>query len=137
MRQPKVAYNTLVINFNLQGFTLGFNVRERERNHLSKLLMLHDFKQEEKEKLNTSNSSNIDMRMSKDDDDDEDDDDGERRKDLNLDDEELKRLNTAQTDLIGYDENEILFYVNCGEIPPVIIDILDRVNVSTIFNLFI
>ena len=121
MRQPNVVYNTLVITFTLQGFTLGFNVRERERNHLSKLLLLHDLKQEEKKE-----KSDIDMRISQNDDDN-----------LNIDDEELKRLNTTQTDLIGYDENEILFYVNCGEIPPVIIDILDRVNVSsTIFIWF-
>ncbi len=58
---------------------------------------------------------------------------GEEEEEFELSDDELKRLNTAQSDLIGYDENELLFYVNCGEIPPLIIDLLDRVNVSLKF----
>lgn len=39
-------------------------------------------------------------------------------------------LNAVETDLLSYDETELLFYVNAGEIPPILIDLIDRLNVS-------
>ena len=45
-------------------------------------------------------------------------------------------LNTIETDLISYDETELLFYINCGEIPPILIDLVDRLGVSYWFSIF-
>ena len=43
---------------------------------------------------------------------------------------EIIKLNKVETNLITYAENELLYYVNSGEIPPIIIDLVDRLNVS-------
>ena len=45
-------------------------------------------------------------------------------------DNEIIKLNQVETNLITYAENELLYYVNSGEIPPIIIDLVDRLNVS-------
>lgn len=55
---------------------------------------------------------------------------------LNLTSEDLQELNMTETKPLSYEENEFLFYVNSGEIPPILIDLIDHINVSTIINRF-
>ena len=47
---------------------------------------------------------------------------------------ELLNLNKIETDLLSYDETELLFYINAGEIPPILIDLIDHLKVN-IFRL--
>ena len=39
-------------------------------------------------------------------------------------------LNSIETKILTYSENELLYYVNIGEIPPILIDLIDRLNVN-------
>jgi hypothetical protein len=51
---------------------------------------------------------------------------------------QLNGLNSLETKLLPYEETEFLFYVNSGQIPPILIDLIDRINVCYFFitNLF-
>ncbi len=42
---------------------------------------------------------------------------------------DLMSLNNIETKMLPYDETELLFYINAGEIPPILIDLIDRLNV--------
>ncbi len=44
-------------------------------------------------------------------------------------------INTLETKLLSYNEAEFLFYINSGQIPPILIDLLDRINVCTIYKI--
>lgn len=58
-----------------------------------------------------------------------------KRKDSSPDSSSLaSSLNAVETDLLSYDETELLFYVNAGEIPPILIDLVDRLNVSLFYD---
>ncbi len=43
---------------------------------------------------------------------------------------DLLELNNIETKALSYEENEFLFYVNNGEIPPILIDLVDHLNVG-------
>lgn len=45
----------------------------------------------------------------------------------------LAHYNSIETKIMSYDETELLFYINAGEIPPVVIDLIDRLHVN-LFN---
>jgi transcription factor SPT20 homolog len=45
-----------------------------------------------------------------------------------------KELNETETKLLSYDENELFYYINCGEIPPIIIDLVDRLKVTIFYD---
>lgn len=49
---------------------------------------------------------------------------------INNNNDQSSSLNSIETDLLSYDETELLFYVNAGEIPPILIDLVDRLNVN-------
>lgn len=42
----------------------------------------------------------------------------------------LANVNKIETKLLSYDETELLYYINAGEIPPVLIDLIDRLDVN-------
>lgn len=42
----------------------------------------------------------------------------------------LSTINKIETKLLSYDETELLYYINSGEIPPVIIDLIDRLSIN-------
>lgn len=42
----------------------------------------------------------------------------------------VTNFNLVETKLLSYDETELLFFINNGEIPPVVIDLVDRLNVN-------
>lgn len=42
----------------------------------------------------------------------------------------LANINKTETKLLSYDETELLYYINAGEIPPVLIDLIDRLDVN-------
>ena len=42
----------------------------------------------------------------------------------------LTNVNKIETKLLSYDETELLYYINAGEIPPVLIDLIDRLEVN-------
>jgi hypothetical protein len=43
---------------------------------------------------------------------------------------DLLELNCIETKALSYEENEFLFYVNNCEIPPILIDLVDHLNVD-------
>jgi hypothetical protein len=45
----------------------------------------------------------------------------------------INNLNSVETKLLPYDQAEFLNYINSGEIPPILIDLLDRINVCIFF----
>ena len=47
-----------------------------------------------------------------------------------MNDHKSHELNKIETKILNYSENEILYYINVGEIPPILIDLIDRLNVS-------
>jgi hypothetical protein len=46
-----------------------------------------------------------------------------------------QELNNLETKILSYSENELLYYINGGEIPPILIDLVDRLNVKLFFFL--
>lgn len=42
----------------------------------------------------------------------------------------LTSMNKIETKLMSYDQTELLYYINAGEIPPIIIDLVDRLSVN-------
>jgi hypothetical protein len=48
----------------------------------------------------------------------------------NLKPSEIHYWNTTETSLLMYEESELFFYLNVNEIPPILIDIVDRLTVS-------
>lgn len=43
-------------------------------------------------------------------------------------------LNKLETKLVPYEENDLLFYINTGEIPPIIIDLVDHMNANLFYD---
>jgi transcription factor SPT20 homolog len=46
----------------------------------------------------------------------------------------ISQLNQVETKPVPYGENEFMYYVNVGEIPPILIDILDRLKVNLFYD---
>ena len=40
----------------------------------------------------------------------------------------MQQMNNTETKLLTYDEQDLLVYINSSEIPPVMIDLIDRLN---------
>ena len=45
---------------------------------------------------------------------------------------DLIEMNRTETKSLSYEENELLFYINNGEIPPILIDLIDHLNVKLV-----
>jgi hypothetical protein len=52
--------------------------------------------------------------------------------DANLKYSDRLELNSVETKPLSYEENEFLHHVNKGEIPPILIDLIDHINVRQI-----
>ena len=43
-------------------------------------------------------------------------------------------MNQIETKFLSYDENELLSYINYSEIPPILLDLVDRLNVNLFYD---
>ena len=128
MRRESDSFNTLVLNFRQNGYTLGFNIKSSRLNHLSQLNKRASIANGASSGVSSCSieydgHNDVDMREALLDERGEDEvvKEAVRR---------IERLNSCETKLIYYEENEMLFYINCGEIPPMIIDLIDKISVS-------
>lgn len=47
---------------------------------------------------------------------------------------DIEHMNKIETKLLSYDENELLNYINYSEIPPILIDLVDRLDVNLFYD---
>ena len=96
-------FNTLVINFYPihKGYSMGFNIKQNNSNHTTTC------------DANNNETTNSNFKP--------------RKQNTDL---YLSSFNAIETKLMSYDETELLYYINAGEIPPVMIDLIDRLNVN-------
>lgn len=102
LRSDANKYNRLVLNFysSEKGYSIGFNIQDVSS-----------------DTNNNLKSSNINSSISS--------FGGNNGKEVSS----PPSLNSVETDLLSYNETELLFYINAGEIPPILIDLVDRLSV--------
>ena len=57
-----------------------------------------------------------------------------KQKNVTNDNVDIENINKVETKLMSYDENELLNYINYSEIPPILIDLVDRLSVNLFYD---